>query len=43
MNWASTLAPNKWPGETHRDWGCPLAMSAEVTAKADLLWQTLGL
>ena len=26
-----------------REWGRPLQMSAEVTAKVDQLWQTLGL
>ena len=36
-------ATNKWPGETSREWGKSLTMSAEVTAKAEQLWQTLGL
>ena len=36
-------ATNKWPGETSREWGRPLTMSAEVTAKVEQLWQTLGL
>ncbi len=36
-------ATNKWPGETKREWGRPLQMSAEVTAKVDLIWQSLGL
>jgi 4-hydroxy-3-polyprenylbenzoate decarboxylase len=36
-------ATGKWPGETSREWGRPLSMSAEVTAKVDQLWQTLGL
>jgi 4-hydroxy-3-polyprenylbenzoate decarboxylase len=36
-------ATNKWPGETSREWGRPLAMSVEVTAKIDAIWQTLGL
>ena len=36
-------ATSKWPGETSREWGKPLTMSAEVTAKMDQLWQTLGL
>ncbi|HOE44012.1 MAG TPA: UbiD family decarboxylase, partial [Rhodoferax sp.] len=36
-------ATNKWPGETSREWGRPLAMSAEVTARVELLWQSLGL
>ncbi len=36
-------ATNKWPGESSREWGRPLTMSAEVTAKMDQVWQTLGL
>ena len=36
-------ATNKWPGETSREWGRPLAMSADVTARVELLWQSLGL
>ncbi len=36
-------ATNKWPGETSREWGKPLAMSAEVNAKMEQVWQTLGL
>jgi 4-hydroxy-3-polyprenylbenzoate decarboxylase len=36
-------ATNKWPGETSREWGKPLQMSAEVTAKVEQVWQTLGL
>ncbi len=36
-------ATNKWPGETSREWGRPLQMSSEVTAKVDLIWQSLGL
>jgi 4-hydroxy-3-polyprenylbenzoate decarboxylase len=36
-------ATNKWPGETSREWGKPLQMDAAVTAKVELLWQTLGL
>ncbi|WP_180125851.1 4-hydroxy-3-polyprenylbenzoate decarboxylase [Rhodoferax sp. BLA1] len=36
-------ATNKWPGETTREWGQPLTMSPEVTAKVDQIWQTLGL
>jgi len=36
-------ATHKWAGETSREWGRPLTMSAEVNAKVDLLWQTLGL
>ncbi len=36
-------ATHKWPGETSREWGRPLAMSAEVTACVEQLWQTLDL
>jgi 4-hydroxy-3-polyprenylbenzoate decarboxylase len=36
-------ATHKWPGETSREWGRPLRMSADVTAKVEQLWQTLGL
>ena len=36
-------ATNKWPGETSREWGRPMQMTPAVTAKMDLLWQTLGL
>jgi 4-hydroxy-3-polyprenylbenzoate decarboxylase len=36
-------ATNKWPGETQREWGRPMQMSAEVTAKVEQVWQTLGL
>ncbi|MHB0983044.1 MAG: 4-hydroxy-3-polyprenylbenzoate decarboxylase [Thiobacillus sp.] len=36
-------ATNKWPGETHREWGTPIAMDAAVKAKIDALWPDLGL
>ncbi|MGE5523505.1 MAG: 4-hydroxy-3-polyprenylbenzoate decarboxylase [Rhodospirillaceae bacterium] len=36
-------ATNKWPGETSRDWGTPIAMSAEVKARVDAMWKELGL
>ena len=36
-------ATNKWPGETQRHWGRPMAMSAEVKARVDALWDTLGI
>jgi 4-hydroxy-3-polyprenylbenzoate decarboxylase len=36
-------ATYKWPGETSREWGRPLQMSSEVTAKVEQLWQPLGL
>lgn len=34
-------ATNKWPGETQREWGKPIAMSAEVINKIDQLWSIL--
>ncbi len=36
-------ATNKWPGETNREWGRPLTMSAEVKQRVDKLWGELGL
>ncbi|WP_019531519.1 4-hydroxy-3-polyprenylbenzoate decarboxylase [Dasania marina] len=36
-------ATNKWPGETTREWGTPIAMSDEVKQRVDELWETLGL
>ncbi len=36
-------ATNKWPGETTREWGRPLAMSPAVKQRVDALWGTLGL
>ena len=36
-------ATNKWPGETGRVWGTPIAMSDEVKARVDALWKELGL
>ncbi len=36
-------ATNKWPGETSREWGRPMQMDTEVTAKMEQVWQTLGL
>jgi 4-hydroxy-3-polyprenylbenzoate decarboxylase len=36
-------ATNKWPGETAREWGTPITMSAEVKQKVDALWSQLGL
>ena len=34
-------ATNKWPGETARTWGRPIAMSDEVRRRVDSLWQQL--
>jgi len=36
-------ATNKWPGETDREWGRTIEMDAEVKARVDALWGTLGL
>jgi 4-hydroxy-3-polyprenylbenzoate decarboxylase len=36
-------ATNKWPAETARSWGTPIAMSEEVKRRVDALWSTLGL
>ena len=36
-------ATNKWPGETQREWGRPMAMDAAVQARMDGLFMALGL
>ncbi|HEY8606711.1 MAG TPA: 4-hydroxy-3-polyprenylbenzoate decarboxylase [Noviherbaspirillum sp.] len=36
-------ATNKWPGETSREWGTAIAMSGEVKARIDSLWDSLGI
>ncbi len=36
-------ATNKWPGEVDRRWGHPIAMSAEVRARVDQIWASLGI
>ena len=36
-------ATGKWPGETTRTWGRPIAMDAEVKRRVDALWKALGL
>ncbi len=36
-------ATHKWPGETQREWGRPIAMDAAVKARVDALWEELGL
>ena len=36
-------ATNKWPGETSRGWGTPIAMDADVKRRVDALWRDLGL
>jgi 4-hydroxy-3-polyprenylbenzoate decarboxylase len=34
-------ATNKWPGETNREWGRPMAMSPEIIKKVDAMWDSL--
>ncbi len=34
-------ATNKWPGETHREWGRTIAMDAAVTARMERIVQTV--
>ena len=36
-------ATNKWPGETHREWGKPIEMDADVKRRVDDLMQQLQL
>jgi len=36
-------ATNKWPAETVRPWGEPIAMDPAVKARVDALWSKLGL
>jgi 4-hydroxy-3-polyprenylbenzoate decarboxylase len=36
-------ATNKWPGETSRTWGTPIAMDAATKARVDAMWGRLGL
>jgi 4-hydroxy-3-polyprenylbenzoate decarboxylase len=36
-------ATGKWPGETQREWGTPIAMDAAVKARVDAMWGELGL
>ena len=36
-------ATHKWPGETTREWGRPIAMDAAVKARVDAIWAELGL
>ncbi|MDK9723288.1 MAG: 4-hydroxy-3-polyprenylbenzoate decarboxylase [Sterolibacteriaceae bacterium MAG5] len=36
-------ATNKWPGETNREWGRTIEMSADVKRRVDAIWQDLGL
>ncbi len=36
-------ATNKWAGETTREWGRTIEMSADVVAKVDAMWADLGI
>jgi 4-hydroxy-3-polyprenylbenzoate decarboxylase len=36
-------ATSKWPGETARTWGRPIAMDTAVKNKVDAMWKALGL
>ncbi|ABD82912.1 4-hydroxy-3-polyprenylbenzoate decarboxylase [Saccharophagus degradans] len=36
-------ATNKWPGETNREWGTTIEMTAEVKNKVDAIWDKLGI
>jgi 4-hydroxy-3-polyprenylbenzoate decarboxylase len=36
-------ATSKWPGETSRTWGRPIAMDVAVKKKVDAMWKELGL
>ncbi len=36
-------ATNKWTGETSREWGRTIAMTDDVKAKVDRIWQQLGI
>jgi 4-hydroxy-3-polyprenylbenzoate decarboxylase len=35
-------ATHKWHGETTREWGQPLSMRPDVTARAEEIWRALG-
>jgi 4-hydroxy-3-polyprenylbenzoate decarboxylase len=36
-------ATNKWPGETTREWGKPIAMDAQVKQRIDAIWEDLNI
>ena len=36
-------ATNKWPPETRREWGSPIAMDEAVKARVDAIWEELGI
>lgn len=36
-------ATNKWPGETTREWGVPIEMTAEIKQEIDDIWDELAI
>ncbi|OEE68702.1 3-octaprenyl-4-hydroxybenzoate carboxy-lyase [Enterovibrio norvegicus FF-33] len=36
-------ATNKWPGESTREWGTPIAKDPQIVAKVDEMWGMLGI
>lgn len=36
-------ATSKWPGETTREWGTPIAMDENVKKRVDEIWEELGI
>ena len=36
-------ATNKWPGETQREWGRPIAMDTHIKARVDSIWDSLNI
>ena len=36
-------ATNKWPGESQREWGQPIAMDDSVKQRVDTMWEELGI
>jgi 4-hydroxy-3-polyprenylbenzoate decarboxylase len=36
-------ATNKWKGETQREWGNPITMTAKVKEKIDAIWEEMGI
>nr|MBX2808192.1 UbiD family decarboxylase [Cellvibrionaceae bacterium] len=36
-------ATHKWPGETNREWGKPIAMDATTQARVDSIWEEMGI
>lgn len=36
-------ATNKWQGETDREWGAPIRMDEEVSARVEAIWDELGI